>query len=122
MPLTHLVEYDGPIVSFTSPDSIDPTPLVYSFDPPIVLPRPSTYCFWIQETCSGWGDFLIDGLNGYKDGSLWGTFRSNFEGCILRAYPENFAGADLVFSLVFCNTHTTPTRRQTWGELKARYR
>jgi len=122
-PLTHLVVLDGPTLSFTSPDSIHPTPLVYSFDPPISLPRPSSYCFWVQEVCSGYHDVLIaSGVNGYKGGALWETFRSNAEGCILRAYPESFPNDDLVFTLVFCNTRTTPVRQPTWGQVKVKYR
>ena len=68
-PHTHLVVYDGPTLSFTSPDSIRPTTLVYSFDPPIALPRPSTYCFWVQEVCAGYADLLIDTGNHYPGGS-----------------------------------------------------
>ncbi len=122
-PHTHLVVYDGPIISVTSPDSIHPTPITYAFDPPIVLPRQSVYCFWVQEVCSGWADLLIDGgVDGYPGGHLWQTFRSDFDGCILRDYPNTFPSYDLVFTLVFCNTRITPVRRTTWGEVKVKYR
>jgi len=121
-PHTHLVVYDGPTLSFTSPDSTRPTAITYTFDPPISLPRPSNYCFWVQETCSGWADLLVALQDDYAGGHLWETFRSDFEGCILRDYPESFPFEDLVFSLVFCNTHTTAVHQPTWGELKARYR
>ena len=114
--------YDGPTLSFTSPDSIRPTALVYSFDPPIALPRPSTYCFWVQEVCAGYADLLIDTGNHYPGGRLWQTFRSDFDGCILRDYPAAFDGEDLVFTLVFCKSVTTAGRRESWGQLKARYR
>ena len=120
-PHTHLVVYEGPTISVVSADSTRPTKIEYVFDPPISLPRPSQYCFWVQEVCTGYVDLLIDGLNGYPGGWLWQTFRSDFDGCILRDYPQSFGGADLVFTLVFCDT-PTPTRRATWGELKVRYR
>jgi hypothetical protein len=121
-PHTHLVVYDGPILSITSPDSIHSTPLTYTFDPPVVLPRQSVYCFWIQEVCTGYADLLIDAANGYSGGMLWETFRSDADGCILRDYPQSFPEADLVFTLVFCNTRITPVRRTTWGEVKVKYR
>ncbi|MBI1798497.1 MAG: hypothetical protein HYR73_02295 [Candidatus Eisenbacteria bacterium] len=122
-PHTHLVVYDGPTLSFTSPDSTRPTPITYAFDPPISLPRPSVYCFWVQEVCTGYADLLIDANDAYSGGHLWETYRSDFDGCILRDYPDpRYPGADLVFTLVFCNTHSTPARNPTWGQLKARYR
>jgi hypothetical protein len=113
-PHTHLVVYEGPILSVVSADSTRPTKIEYVFDPPISLPRPSVYCFWVQEVCTGYADLLIDG-------QLWQTSRSNFEGCILRDYPAPFPGADLVFRMEFCGG-VTPTRRTSWGELKVRYR
>jgi hypothetical protein len=121
-PHTHLVVFDGPTLSFASPDSTRPTPITYMFDPPISLPRPSVYCFWVQEVCTGYADILVDLNDAFPGGHLWHTFRSDFDGCILRDFPESFAGYDLVFTLVFCSTHTTPVRNPTWGQLKARYR
>jgi hypothetical protein len=122
-PHTHLVVFDGPVLSVVSPDSTRPTSITYAFDPPISLPKPSMYCFWVQEICTGYADLLIDGLNGYPGGHLWQTYRSDADGCILRDYPDpSFGGADLVFTLVFCHTSTVPTRSETWGSVKAHYR
>ncbi len=121
-PHTHLVVHEGPTISVVSPDSTHPTKIEYVFDPPISLPRPSQYCFWVQEVCTGYVDLLIDGVgSAYPGGSLWQTSRSDFDGCILRDYPRSIAFEDLVFTLIFCDT-PTPTRRMTWGELKLRYR
>jgi len=120
-PHTHLVVYDGPTIFVVSPDSTRPTKIEFDFDPPIALPRPSQYCFWIQEICSGYADLLIDKNDDYPGGHLWHTFRSDFDGCILRDYPEAFPSYDLVFTLTFCG-RSTPTRTTTWGQLKRLYR
>ncbi len=121
-PHTHLVVHEGPTISVVSPDSTRPTAITYAFDPPISLPRPSIYCFWVQEICSGYADLLIDANDGYPGGHLWETYRSDFDGCILRDYPRSFPAADLVFTLEFCHAATTPVRGTTWGQLKLRYR
>ena len=68
-----------------------------------------------------YADLLIDANDDYSGGHLWETYRSNFEGCILRDYPRSFPGADLAFEIVFC-APTTPTRGSTWGQLKLLYR
>ena len=120
-PHTHLVVYEGPTISVVSADTSHATPIVYSFDPPLQLPRRGPYCFWIQEVCTGYADLLIDPNDGYSGGSLWQTFRSNLEQCILRDFPQSFPGADLAFQLQFCSA-TTPTGRSSWGRVKAMYR
>ncbi len=120
-PHTHLVVQEGPILSVTSPDSTHPTKIQFVFDPPLALPRPSQYCFWVQEICTGYFDLLIDPNDDYPGGHLWQTYRSNFEGCILRDYPASFPGADLGFTIEFCQPPTV-TRRRTWGQVKVLYR
>jgi hypothetical protein len=121
MPHTHLVVQEGPTISVVSPDSTRPTKIEFVFDPPISLPRPSVYCFWVQLACTGYVDLLIDAYDDYPGGYIWQTFRSDFDGCILRDYPRWIASADLVFEIVFCDP-PTPTRKTTWGDLKVRYR
>lgn len=120
-PHTHLVVYDGPTISVVAADTSRPTPIVYTFDPPVQLPRPGPYCFWVQEVCTGYADLLIDPKDDYAGGSLWNTFRSDFDGCILRDFPRAHPGADLAFRLEFCDT-VVPVRRSSWGQVKARYR
>jgi len=120
VPHTHLVVYEGPMISVVSPDSTRPTRLDFTFDPPIVLPRVASYCLWAQEICAGYADLVIDTNDGYAAGSLWKTGISNFEGCILRDFPAPLP-ADLVFTVRFC-APPTPTRATTWGQLKVRYR
>ncbi len=120
-PHTHLVVYEGPTISVVSADTSHATPIIYSFDPPVRLPRLGPYCFWIQEVCTGYADLLIDPHDDYSGGSLWNTFRSDFEGCILRDGPRSLLGEDLAFRLEFCDV-VTPVRRSSWAQVKAIYR
>jgi hypothetical protein len=120
-PHTHLVVYEGPTISVISADTSRATPIVYSFDPPVHLSRPGPYCFWIQEVCTGYADLLIDPNDDYPGGSLWQTFRSDFDGCILRDFPRSLATEDLAFRLEFCDV-ITPVRHSSWGQVKALYR
>jgi hypothetical protein len=119
-PHTHLVVYEGPTISVVSSDTTRPTPIVYTFDPPVPLPRRGPYCFWIQEVCTGYADLLIDPHDDYPGGSLWQTFRSDFDGCILRDFPRSLSSEDLAFRLEFCDA-VVSVRRWSWGQVKARY-
>lgn len=121
-PHTQLVVYEGPTTSFVSSDTTKPTRIQYDFDPPISLPRPSQYCFWVQEVCTGYADLLIDPNNHYSGGHLWQTYRSDFDGCVLRPGPRSLVTYDLAFQIGFCKVDTTPTLEHTWGELKVLYR
>jgi hypothetical protein len=121
-PHTHLVVFEGPTISVVSNDTTRPTPIQYDFDPPISLPRPSQYCFWVQEVCTGYVDLLIDPNDDYAGGHLRNTYRSDFDGCILRAGPRALDGEDLAFKIGFCAVKTTPVLGHTWGELKILYR
>jgi hypothetical protein len=120
-PHTHLVVYEGPTISVVSPDTTRPTPIAYTFDPPVALPRRGPYCFWVQEVCTGYADLLIDPHDDYPGGSLWQTFRSDFDGCILRDFPRSLSNEDLAFRLEFCDV-PVPVRRSTWAQLKDKYR
>jgi hypothetical protein len=42
--------------------------------------------------------------------------------CSLRFVTGGENNTDLLFDIEFCDTHPTPVRRQTWGELKVIYR
>jgi hypothetical protein len=120
-PHTHLVVYEGQTISVVAADTSRPTPIVYTFDPPVHLPRPGPYCFWVQEVCTGYADLLIDPHDDYAGGSLWNTHRSDFDGCILRDFPRSLSSEDLAFRLEFCDA-VVPVRRSSWGQVKARYR
>jgi len=121
-PRTGLVVHEGPTIRVVSQDTSRPTPIQYVFDPPIGLPRPSQYCFWVQVICGSYADLLLDPNDDYPGGHEWRTGRSSFGGCYLRDYPDSFVGFDLAFLIEFCTTAATPARGSTWGELKLRYR
>jgi hypothetical protein len=117
-PQAVLIQY-GPTLNITTPDTSRPTRIQYVFDPPISLPRPGKYVFWIQA-CAGYFDLLIDPNNDYRGGHLWESYRSYLEGCPLAGW-QPFA-EDLAFQVVFCRRSVTPTFHETWGRLKLRYR
>jgi hypothetical protein len=120
-PLTNLVVLDGPSLIIPFGDHVHPTRVEYDFDPPAVLPRPSRYFLAIQNLCAGYFDLLDESRDEYAGGHEWRTYRSNFDGCVLRAGPETFPDYDLIFTIVFCG-NSTPIRNPTWGQLKVRYR
>jgi hypothetical protein len=111
----------GPTLVVYNPDSTanpQPTPILYTFDPPIALPKPGLYTVWVQCACAG-DLFLVIDTNDLT-GQFWRSARSNFSGCILAG--ATLLPAHLAFSAVFCRTGVVPTLRSTWGQLKAMYR
>jgi hypothetical protein len=110
---------DGPTVVVPYGDGQHHVRFDFMFDPPFTLPSPGTYCFAVQANpCYGFWDLVVDTNNDYGGGSIWYFSRSD---CFLRAFPLNHPAADLIFEVEFCDT-TTPTRRSSWGQLKAIYR
>jgi hypothetical protein len=121
-PLIGRVVFDGPALSVPYGDGIHPIKIQYSFDPPIALPHRGRYFFATQELCYGAFNLLISVGDPYVDGGLWRTGRSNFSDCILAYNIDRISDYDLVFTIEFCNTRTTPTRSKTWGQVKMMYR
>jgi hypothetical protein len=115
--------HEGPTIVVYNPDSttIQPTPIQYTFDPPLPLPGAGLYTIWVQCACAGDLYLMIDTNNDNPAGQLWQSDRSNFSGCVL-AGANGFPTADLCFSAVFCRNGTVPTICSTWGQLKAKYR
>jgi hypothetical protein len=117
---------DGPIV--TVYDSDPPGQYIevpFVLDPPLSLPGPGTYAFFMQgESCNSGSVWYIRGndLDPYPNGLYWITGRVVSSPCHLRAVDGGENNTDLLFDIEFCDTHPTPTRRQTWGELKVIYR
>jgi len=115
---------DGPTV--TVYDSDPPGQLIrmqFVFNPPVVLPRPGYYAMFFQgEDCydgEPWR-LLFSEHDDYPFGILWITGRSEIS-CHL-APPDGGGDLDdLIFEIHFCD-QSTPTRRQSWGKLKALYR
>jgi hypothetical protein len=112
----------GPTIEGLDPDPTHPNPLVFSFTPPLILPGPGQYFFDVKEAhCSGDFYLLADTTNRYPDGSAWLTG--------VLCDPSGVGGPsrprplmDLVFDIDFCDTHSTPVLRRSWGAIKQIYR
>jgi hypothetical protein len=123
MPLTDRVVLDGPTLRIPYGDGIHPIPFQWVFDPPVILPRAARYAYFLRmEPCVlGYFDVLsTGGRDLYSEGHVWWTTRSF--GCVLLPRPSENRLADMIFRMEFCSTATVPVRRNTWGELKLRYR
>ena len=103
-------------------DGVHPVKLQYAFDPPLALPRPGKYAFFIQPECAFlYFDLLRVDTDDYPGGRALIMGRSLSCSLGPAGYSE-FPEDDLVFDIEFCRTSTTPTRRQSWGGLKVIYR
>jgi hypothetical protein len=106
-------------------DGVHPIEFKWTFDPPITLPGPGKYAFFLfQDPCAAYFDILTMGFNGtlYPDGEFWYTLVDLGGGCSPDPYIYSAPDGDIVFHMEFCDTSTTPVRSNTWGELKVRYR
>jgi hypothetical protein len=125
-PIASQILLDGPTLHVY--DSDPPGQLVelsFVIDPPLALPRPGLYAFFLQtEACNG-GEFLIiaNDQNPYPHGIYWITGRVTVLPCFLRSVAGGEDNADLLFNIEFCRPdQTTPVRPSTWGQVKVRYR
>jgi hypothetical protein len=125
-PLVAEMLLDGPTVTvFDSDPPGQAIEVPFVLDPPLVLPGVGTYAFFLQaEGCSPGAVWYIraNETNPYPDGLYWITGRVVNPPCHLRFVDGGENNTDLLFDIEFCDTHPTPTRRQTWGELKVIYR
>ena len=95
-------------------------PMTFSFDPPFALPAPGKYEFAVQlSPCDALGYLLLSLTDTYPDGDLWRHDRSSCDH--LRGGAVEGPNADLSFDIVFCD-QAVPTKTETWGRMKARYR
>jgi len=125
-PDTHRILRDGPTLHLR--DSDPPGQLVevpFVLDPPVALPRPGYYAFFVQtEACNG-GEFnlIASDQNPYPSGIFWLTGRAGqFTPCHLAGVAGGADNDDLIFRVEFCRDPLTPVRTSTWGQLKAIYR
>jgi hypothetical protein len=122
-PVTQGILQDGPSVFVR--DSDPPGQLIrmdFVLDPPLALPGPGIYAFFLQRDACDVGETrLIASTNDpYPHGLYWITGRT-FE-CGLRSVDGGEDFTDLIFEIEFCRTDVTPVRTRTWGELKVMYR
>ena len=124
-PVTNAILQDGPTVFVR--DSDTPGQLIrmdYVIDPPLVLPRPSLYAFFLQREGCDAGETIItaDGTNPYPHGIYWLTGRTIFLPCGLRSVDGGSDNTDLIFEIEFCKPDVTAVRARSWGELKLLYK
>jgi hypothetical protein len=120
VPVPNSILLDGPTVVNPYGDGVHPIPMRFVFDPPYALPRRGHYYFAIQaRPCDGFFNMELNGTNAYPDGSAWLNGRTSI--CHLRNFPEQFSQVDMVFTIEFCDL-ATPATRESWGNVKARYR
>jgi len=125
MPDVDRIVYMAPALVILNGDGVHPIEFKWTFEPPIALPSTGKYAFFLfQDPCAVYFDILTTGLGGaiYPDGELWATDLNPGGGCLPVPYMSSFPNGDIVFAMEFCDTSTTPTRPNTWGELKVRYR
>ena len=124
MPVTQNILQNGPAVFVRDSDPPGlPIRMDYVLDPPLALPGPGTYAFFIQrEGCdAGQTRIIAKAPDTDPDGAFWITGRTTTLPCALMpvwAWEE----ADLCFEMEFCRDVVTPNRRETWGRLKVIYR
>jgi hypothetical protein len=124
-PNTGEVFLDGPTVHVDNnvpPGQFIEMPFV--LDPPLALPRPGTYAFFLRtEFCSPASWFIVaNNTNPYPDGAFWLTGRVDNPPCHLRPVVASSDVVDLLFDIEFCTSRVTAARAGTWGDLKVLYR
>jgi hypothetical protein len=123
-PDTGQILLDGPTVTVF--DSNPPGQLIemeFVLNPPLILPRPGRYAWFLQADACNQGDvweIVADDRNLYSDGIAWITGRANL-GCYLAPVEGGDDNLDLISHIEFC-TATTPTIPASWGALKVIYR
>ncbi len=119
------VLYAGPVQQGITADPTHPSPITFVFEPPLVLPGPGKYFFDVKAddglTCASQVWLLADTMDRYPDGMGWWT--GKYCDPISPGSAGSVApGFDMIFDIEFCDTHTTPVLRGSWGMLKAAYR
>ena len=123
-PDTHTILLDGPtvrVVDSTPPGGFIEMPFV--IDPPLALPRPGYYAWFLQaEDCNQGEAWIIvsNDSNPYPWGIYWLTNR--VATCFLANVVGGADNVDMIFRMEFCGSRSTPTRSGTWGDLKLIYR
>ena len=120
-PVADRVVWEGPTKVIENGDGIHPIEFTWTFDPPLALPHRGKFAWFIlQDPCAAYFDILaVDGSDPYPDGIGWYSGRS-----YCQQLPADFKPGtwDYIFTIEFCPTGVTPTRRTSWGQVKAIYR
>lgn len=122
VPQVDRVVLDGATLVNPNGDGVHATEFRWEFDPPVVLPRPGVYAFFLrQNPCLGYFDVLATVPSVYPDGSGWESQRNEWRNCELRGPAMKLEHGDLVFEIAF-GAGITPTRSRSWGRIKSIYR
>jgi hypothetical protein len=114
--------YTSQLIPSPQGTGLDPVPLVFTFDPPMVLPRLGRYFFDVNEAvCLGVIRLLGDTTNRYSYGGTWPTGQSGCDGRGPGSPTVNDPQLDLICDISYCDL-ATPVMRKTWGSLKVIYR
>ena len=124
-PDTHSILLDGPTVHVY--DSTPPGQLIrmdFVLTPPLALPRPGLYAWFLQaEDCWQGQPWIIiaNDNNPYPDGIYWITGDVRV-GCYLRGVYGGEEAVDLIFQIEYCHSTPTPVFPRSWGSVKVLYR
>jgi hypothetical protein len=113
---------DGPVLVVPYSDGVHPLPVRFDLNPPFALPHPGTYFFAVKENlCYGFFALAADTTDPYPEGQSFIT-SANYDCAGLGGTPGiSNRFQDLIFTIEFCEL-AVPTRKATWGGVKAYYR
>ncbi len=124
-PITQNIIQNGPAVLVPNSDPPGlPIRLDFILDPPLDLPHPGTYAFFLQREGCDAGETIIiarEPSTSYPHGTHWLTGRTAFLPCFLRDV-DGSEDLDLCFEMEFCREEATPVHEESWGRLKVIYR
>ena len=123
-PYTGNILRDGPSVAVPG-DGVHLTRMDFVLDPPLALPRPGHYAFFLQRDYCDDAEsrFIANDNDPYPDGWFWTTYRtSGGDTCYLPGAAGPEGNVDLIFEIEYCRETSTPVRQRSWGWLKAIYR
>jgi len=123
-PITQNILRSGPTVFVVNSDPPGlPIRMDFMLDPPLSLPHPGLYAFFVQrEGCDAGETSIIATEPGrYGAGNYWRTGQTSFLPCYLPS-ADYWEDLDLCFEMEFCRYASTPVRGASWGRLKVIYR
>lgn len=124
-PITQDIIQNGPAVLPTNSNPTGlPIRMDFILDPPLALPHPGTYAFFLQRQGCDAGETTFiarEPSTYYPHGTHWLAGRTAFLPCFLRDADE-WEDLDLCFEMEFCREASTPVREESWGRLKVIYR
>jgi hypothetical protein len=122
-PISSAILLEGPIVFIRDGAPGELIEMAFDLEPPLALPRPGLYAWFIRRENCDQAETIIVGnnTNPYPYGIYWLTPRVTTTPCSLRPVSSGEEDLDLIFRIEFCDA-ATPTRGSTWGEVKVKYR